>query len=66
VIEQDYTNIKRIVNPMIGFKSFNPTRRTLSGIEAMNMIRKAQVKGIDNKDSVSQAKLSEQIFGLIA
>jgi transposase-like protein len=56
VIEQDHTNIKRIVKPMIGFKSFNTARRTLSGIEAMNMIRKGQVKGIDKRDSASQAK----------
>jgi IS6 family transposase len=40
IIEQDHRNIKRIVRPMMGFKSFNSARRTLSGIEAMNMIRK--------------------------
>ncbi len=39
VIEQDHRNIKRIVKPMMGFKTFNSARRTLSGIEAMNMIR---------------------------
>ncbi|MBE9178149.1 DDE-type integrase/transposase/recombinase [Oculatella sp. LEGE 06141] len=36
VIEQDHRNIKRIVKPMMGFKTFNSARRTLSGIEAMN------------------------------
>lgn len=40
VIEQDHRNIKRITKPMMGFQSFNRARRTLSGIEAMNMIRK--------------------------
>jgi IS6 family transposase len=35
VVEQDHRNIKRIVKPMIGFKSFNSARSTLSGIEAM-------------------------------
>ncbi len=39
VIEQEHRNIKRITKPMMGFKSFNTARRTLSGIEAMNMIR---------------------------
>ncbi len=43
VIEQDYRNTKRMVSSMMGFKSFNSARRTLSGIEAMNMIRKGQV-----------------------
>jgi len=40
VIEQDHRRIKRIVKPMMGFKTFNSARRTLSGIEAMNMMRK--------------------------
>jgi transposase-like protein len=51
---------------MMGFKSFNSARKTLRGIEAMNMIRKGQVNGIDKGDSVSQAKLVEELFGIIA
>ncbi|MBD2054441.1 IS6 family transposase [Oculatella sp. FACHB-28] len=66
VIEQDHRNTKRIVKPMMGFKSFNTARRTLSGIEAMNMIKKGQVKGIGLGDSVSQAKFIEAIFEVSA
>jgi transposase, IS6 family len=66
VIEQDHRNIKRIVKPMMGFQSFNTARRTLRGIEAMNMIRKGQVKGINRGDSVSQAELINEIFGVSA
>lgn len=66
MIEQEHRNIKRIVKPMMGFKSFNTARRTLSGIEAMNMIRKGQVKGISKGDSVSQANFVEEIFGVSA
>jgi transposase-like protein len=66
VIEQDHRNVKRIVKPMMGFKSFNSARRTLRGIESMNMIRKGQVSGINQGDSVSQAKFIEEIFGVIA
>ncbi|WP_347277230.1 IS6 family transposase [Leptolyngbya sp. FACHB-671] len=40
LIEQDHRNIKRITKPMMGFQSFHTARRTLRGIEAMNMIRK--------------------------
>ncbi len=65
-IEQDHRNIKRIIKPMMGFKSFNTARRTLSGIEAMNMIRKGQVKGIEYGDSVSQAKFIESLFSIAA
>lgn len=66
VIEQDHRNIKRITKAMMGFKTFNSARRTLSGIEAMNMIRKGQVNGIEQGDSVSQAKFIEAIFAVSA
>ena len=37
-------------------------RRTLSGGEAMNMIRKGQVKGVRPVDSVSQVRFIESIL----
>ena len=64
IVEQDHRNIKRIVRPMMGFNSFNSARRTLSGIEGMNMIRKGQVKGIEQGDSLSQVRFVESIFGI--
>jgi transposase-like protein len=66
VVEQDHRKIKRIVKPMMGFKTFNSARRALSGIEAMNMLRKGQVKGIDQGDIVSQVRFIEAIFGIAA
>ncbi len=66
IIEQNHRNIKRIVKPMMGFKTFNTARRTLSGIEAMNMIRKGQVNSIDQGDVVSQVRFIEAIFGVAA
>jgi transposase-like protein len=66
VVEQDHRIIKRIVKPMMSFQSFNSARRTLSGIEAMNMIRKGQVKGVKQGDSVPQVKFIEAIFGIAA
>jgi len=66
IIEQDHRNMKRLVKPMMGFKSFNSARKTLSGIEAMNMIRKGQVKRISQGDSVSQMKFIEELFGVSA
>ncbi|MBD2054610.1 DDE-type integrase/transposase/recombinase [Oculatella sp. FACHB-28] len=66
IVEQDHRQIKRIVKPMMGFQSFNSARRTLSGIEAMNMIRKGQVKGVKQGDSVSQVRFIESIFGIVA
>jgi len=66
LIEQDHRKIKRIVKPMLGFKTFHSARRTLSGIEAMNMIRKGQVQGVERGDVRSQVEFVSQIFGLVA
>lgn len=66
VIEQDHRNIKRMVKPMLGFKSFNSARQSLRGIEAMNMIRKGQVKGIEKGEVRTQVEFVSQIFGLVA
>jgi len=66
VIEQDHRNIKRLTKPMMGFGSFHTARRTLSGIEAMSMIRKGQLKAISKGDSVSQAQFIEELFGISA
>lgn len=66
IIEQDHRPVKRIVKPMMEFQSFNTARRTLRGIEAMNMVRKGQVKGASQGDSVSQAEFINEIFGVVA
>ena len=65
-IEQDHRFIKRLVKPGMGFASFNTARRTLSGYEAMNMIRKGQVKGVEKTDIAAQVKFVAQIFGVAA
>ena len=41
-IEQDHRGIKRIVDPMMGFKNFEDAQATLSGIELHRMLRKGQ------------------------
>jgi transposase-like protein len=66
IVEQDHRTVKRIVKPMMGLKTFNSPRRTLRGIEAMNMIRKGQVKGVKQGDSVSEAEFINELFGVIA
>jgi len=43
VIEQDHRAVKRIVRPMLGFKSFRSARRTLAGIELMHMLKKGRM-----------------------
>ena len=47
IIEQYHRSIKRIVNPMLGFQSFQSANKTLKGIKAMNMIKKRQVNNLN-------------------
>ncbi len=64
ILEQDHRAIKRLVNPGLGFKSFNTARRTLKGYEAMNIIRKGQIQGIEKGNIKAQIEFVSQIFGV--
>ena len=43
IVEQDHRAVKRITQPMLGFKSFWSARILIGGIETMHMIRKGQM-----------------------
>ena len=64
IIEQDHRSIKRIVNPMLGFQSFQSANKTLKGIEAMNMIKKGQIKNL-NYSVFNEVKYVNQLFSII-
>ena len=64
IVEQDYRSIKRIVNPMLGFQSFQSANKTLKGIEAMNMIKKGQVNDL-NYSVFNEVKYINQLFGIV-
>ncbi|NEQ53547.1 MAG: IS6 family transposase [Leptolyngbya sp. SIO3F4] len=66
IIEQDHRFIKRRVKPGLGFGSFNTARRTLKGYEAMSMIRKGQIDGIEREDIIGQIAFINEIFGVVA
>lgn len=38
IVEQDHRAIKKIINPMKGFKSFATAKATLAGIELHHML----------------------------
>ncbi|MGI4776362.1 MAG: DDE-type integrase/transposase/recombinase [Janthinobacterium lividum] len=42
IIESDHRRIKRITNPMLGFKTINSAKRCIEGIEAVAMMVKRQ------------------------
>ena len=66
VIEQDHRFVKKKVRASQCFKSFHTAERTLEGIEAMNMIRKGQIKRLARSDAQGQAKFVESLFGIAA
>jgi len=66
IVEQDHRALKRLVNPGMAFGSFNTARRTLRGYEAMNMIRKGQVQGVEKGNILGQVEFVSQIFGVAA
>jgi putative transposase len=54
LIEQDHRAIKRVIRPMLGFKSCRSASITLQGIELMHMIKKGQMAS-DNNQNLSAA-----------
>jgi transposase-like protein len=66
VIEQDHRFVKKKVRASQCFKRFHTAERTLEGIEAINMIRKGQVKRLAGRDSQRQARFVASLFGAAA
>jgi transposase, IS6 family len=64
IIEQDHRFIKKVIRPMLGFKSFETAEHTIAGIEAMHMIRKGQVEC--HSSALSEIELINKLFGLTA
>ncbi|QJT94939.1 IS6 family transposase [Wolbachia endosymbiont of Diaphorina citri] len=49
IVEQDHRFIKKLIKPMLGFKSFHSAKITITGIENIRMIQKRQIiKANDN------------------
>jgi transposase, IS6 family len=66
VIEQDHRFIKKKVRASQCFKHFHTAERTLEGIEAVNMMRKGQVKRLAGSDAIGQARFVASLFQIAA
>jgi transposase, IS6 family len=66
VIEQDHRFIRRRWRAMQCFRSFHTAERTIEGIESMHRMRKGQVKRLDGRGPVGQAKFVGSLFGVAA
>jgi putative transposase len=56
LVEQDHRAIKRIIRPMLGFKSFRSAWITLQGIELMHLIKKGQLVSDHNQNLSAAAQ----------
>ena len=62
IVEQDHRAVKRIVRPMLGFKSFRCARALIAGIETMRMMKKEQLDGPHGQASPAAAKFYSLAF----
>lgn len=62
IVEQDHRAVKRLVRPMLGFKSFWAACCTIAGIEVMPALRKGQLL---TSETVSHTP-AEQFYALAA
>lgn len=60
IVEQDHRFIKKITNPVKGFKAFHSADATLAGVELQHMLRKGQHVQSGNQT------IFEQFYGLTA
>ena len=66
IIEQDHRAIKRRVRAKQWFREFQAARRTIQGYEAVNTLRKGQVRWVSGKDVRRQNQFIEMLFELNA
>jgi IS6 family transposase len=64
VLEQDHRFVKKRIAASLWFRSVDGALRTIAGYEAMNMIRKGQIRWLEKGDVVGQVSFIEQIFGI--
>jgi len=64
ILEQDHRAIKRRVNAKQGFREFQAARRTIQGYEAINILRKGQVRRVSGKDVGRQNRFIDRLFEL--
>jgi IS6 family transposase len=66
ILEQDHRAIKRRVNAKQGFREFQAARRTIQGYEAINILRKGQVRRVSGEDVRLQNRFIDILFDLAA
>ena len=66
IIEQDHRFVKKRIAASQSFRSVEGALSTIAGYEAMNMIRKGQIRWLPKDDVVGQKRFVERLFGIAA
>lgn len=66
VLEQDHRYVKKRVVASQWFRSVYGALNTIAGYEAMNIIRKGQIRWLLKTDIVGQVRFVERTFGIAA
>jgi transposase, IS6 family len=66
VVEQEHRTVKQRTCLAKGYGSFPTVRRTLQGIEAVNLIRKGRVRWVARHAAVAAADFINELFGIAA
>jgi transposase, IS6 family len=66
MVEQDHRFVKKRVFASQWFRSVDGALNTIAGYEAMNIIRKGQIRWLPKTDVVGQIRFVERTFGIAA
>jgi transposase-like protein len=66
ILEQDHRYVKKRVVASQLFRSVGGALNTIAGYDAMNIIRKGQIRWLPNTDTMGQVRFIERIFGIAA
>src|ERR1700683_1932870 len=66
IIEQDHRFVKKRIVASQEFRSADGALSSIAGYEAMNIIRKGQIRWLPKGDVVGQKRFIERIFGIAA
>lgn len=66
ILEQDHRYVKKRVVASQWFRSVDAALNTIAGYEAMNIIRKGQIRWVPKTDVMAQVRFIERTFGIRA
>ena len=66
MIEQDHRFVKKRITASQGFRSVEGALSTIAGYEAMNIIRKGQIRWLPKGDVLGQKRFIERLLGIAA